>query len=105
MDISAHVRPRKRLMNMRMLMRMAMLEGVKPVESCVPVTGTAEGVTEVLLFGWDWATSWVRSATVALPLSGRSILYVSMMNAATTAENKPVYLEGESAALIVAFVA
>jgi hypothetical protein len=37
-----------------MLMRMALLDGVK---SCVPVTGTAEEITDVLPFGWDWATS------------------------------------------------
>jgi hypothetical protein len=53
-DMSAHVIPRKRLVNMRMLMQMAIPEGVK---ACVPVEGTAEEVTEVLLFDWDWATN------------------------------------------------
>jgi hypothetical protein len=71
-------------MNMRMLMRMAIPEGVK---ACV---WEAEVVAVALPFGCDWATNCVSSATVAPPLSGRSILYVSMMNAATTAENKPV---------------
>jgi hypothetical protein len=46
-DIGAHVKPRKRLMNMRMfksiMMQMAIPEGVKlRVKSCVPVTGTVD---------------------------------------------------------------
>ena len=53
-DISAHVKLRNRLRNIRILMRIAILDGAK---GCVTVDGMAEGITDVLLFGWDWATS------------------------------------------------
>jgi len=49
-DISAHVRLRNRLRNIRMLMRIAILDGVK---GCVTVDGIPEETTDVLPFGWD----------------------------------------------------
>jgi hypothetical protein len=62
-DMSAQVKLRKRLRTMRILTRIAIPGGLK-----------------------------VGCVSVALPLGGRRVLYVSMMNAETTAENRPVCL-------------
>ena len=63
---------------MRMFIRMAVVEALKPF-----VGGTVDEVEGA--FVCDWATNWVRSATVALPVSDRGVLYVSMIKAKTTA--------------------
>ena len=81
-ETSALVTLKKRLRNKSMLIRMA--EGATRCWTGVwgPVVTAAVPL--------DSATSWLRSAMVWAPSSGRRILYVSMRNEATIVENRPV---------------
>lgn len=85
-ETSALVTLKKRLRNIRMLMRMA--EGEMPCWTMV--WGRMGGTTVPLLA--DRATTWLRSEMAIWELSaGRRILYVSMRNEATIDENRPVW--------------